>query len=632
MHQYNKTAIFPVYCTFEVFTEIMATRIGDLLLHDESTEGDYLLDRNEETLKLINKKSKDVSKSCLTCCGNPYRIQFVIKSKGALIVLMWAFLLHCVIPISMSIHLLSLSINAIRKKAHLPKYVSNIIYTTLFVLYPVMGWVADAKIGRYKALKYSIMCIFAAGLCIVLGYSFHIVTYHVSHPFSFKLIAAVLLATGVLLNVCGFACFDANVIPFLTDQILGASGDKLSALIHWYFWLSAICDGINNIVQISSLIVGNRYLTFVTLLVHLVCTLIVLISCFTVKKWLDVTPKITNPIKLIFKVIVYTVKNKQPRKPSAFVFCSNRTHSRIEYGKKIFGGPFSEEQVEDVKTTLRLLPFIFLSVAFGLQSNPFNYTTKLQQPSIKMTNFNRIVLSLTEDSAIYYSIFTLIFLTVYHTVLFPLFHKYIPSVLKRIGFGLMLTAISLLYLCLLDLTAQSTNKYKHDMCLLEHSSYTERNEVKLSFYWGLPAILLRAFGEVFVATFSVEFLIAQAPEPMKGVMVGLWFFFYSAVRLFSINIYLAFKPISPTAYPSCIFYYNMTKTILCFLLVLLYVKFSSRYQFRTRNIPDEYRQQIEEYFDKYGGTVDTSTNVSSSYSAPAFVEYNNNNDDSCNYN
>ena len=599
----------------------MAARIDDLLLHDESTERDHLMDRNEETLKLIKIQSKDVSKSCLTCCGNPYRIQFVIKSKGACIVLMWALLLHSVIPISMSIHLLSLSINALRTKADLPKYVSSIIYTALFALYPFMGWVADAKIGRFRALKYSMMCIFTAALCIVFGYSFHIASYHVPHPFPLKLIGAILLASGVVLNVCGFACFDANVIPFLTDQILGASGDKLSALIHWYFCLSAISDGINNIVQYISLIFGNRYLTFGTLLVHLMCTLIVLISCFALKKSLDVTPKITNPIKLIFKVIVYTVRNKHPEKPSAFVFCSNKIHSRIEYGKKIFGGPFSEEQVEDVKTTLRLLPFIILSVAFGLQSSPFNYTKKLQQPNMKMDNFTKIVLSTAEDSAIYYSIFTIIFLTVYHTVLYPLFNKYIPSVLKRIGFGLTLTAVSLLYLCLLDLAAQSTNKYKHDMCLLANSSYVERNDIKLGFYWGLPAIILRAFGEVFAAVFSVEFLIAQAPEPMKGVMVGLWFFFYSAVRLFSINIYLAFKPISPTSYPSCIFYYNMVKAVLCFLLVFLYVKFSSCYQFRTRNIPDEFRQQIEEYFDKYG-SVESSSSDSSSCSASTLIESN----------
>ena len=32
--------------------------------------------------------------------------------------------------------------------------------------------------------------------------------------------------------------------------------------------------------------------------------------------------------------------------------------TRMDYGKEKFGGPFTEEEVEDVKTVLRLLPLV----------------------------------------------------------------------------------------------------------------------------------------------------------------------------------------------------------------------------------------------------------------------------------
>ena len=579
----------------------MAARVDDLSLLIESTDQDHLLINNCETHKLAHAvKSKDNSKSSLTCCGHQYLIQY-INSKGALLVLMWGFMLHCVIPIPMSVHLLSISINTLERRdhGHLPNYASSVIYAALFVLYPVMGWIADARIGRYRALKYSIGCIFIAGMCMVFGYSFHIASHYANNSFMLKLLSAILLGLGVLLNVCGFACFDANVIPFLTDQILGASGDELSALIHWHFWFSALAAGINNVIQTISWIIGNHYLTLATIILHFLCTLVVLISCFLGKHWLDITPKITNPINLIIKVINYAIKTKSPKNRSAFTF-TGKLYSRIDYGKRQYGGPFSEEQVEDVKTTLRLLPFILLSVGFSMKSSPFSYTERLEQPSIKDNCRNRIIMFLFENSTTYYSFFTIVFLIVFHTVLYPLFHRNIPSVLKRVGFGLVLTAASLLYLSAFDIIAQSSNNYKGNVCLLANVDYEQHNKLKLGFYWGLPAIILRALGELFAATFAIEFLIAQAPGPMKGVMVGLWFFFCSALGLFSIHIYHAFKSMSPSSRPSCIFYYNFTKTVICFSLVVLYIRFASRYQFRTRNIPDSIYQHAEDYYTKYG--------------------------------
>ena len=92
----------------------------------------------------------------------------------------------------------------------------------------------------------------------------------------------------------------------------------------------------------------------------LICTsltlaLILITHC---KHWLIKEPATQSPLKLIYKVIKFAVVTKHPRCRSAFTYCEDELPSRIDFGKIKYGGPFTTEQVEDVKTFLRLLPLI----------------------------------------------------------------------------------------------------------------------------------------------------------------------------------------------------------------------------------------------------------------------------------
>ena len=62
------------------------------------------------------------------------------------------------------------------------------------------------------------------------------------------------------------------------------------------------------------------------------------------------THKATNPIKLIIQVLNYTRKHSFPERRSAFTYLDEEQPARIDFGKDKFGGPFTEEEVEDVKT------------------------------------------------------------------------------------------------------------------------------------------------------------------------------------------------------------------------------------------------------------------------------------------
>ena len=74
-----------------------------------------------------------------------------------------------------------------------------------------------------------------------------------------------------------------------------------------------------------------------------------------------------NPYKLVYGVIRFAIKHKHPIKRSAFTYCNDERPSRIDYGKQSYGGPFTTEQVEDVKSLLNIAKvLISLGPAFLL--------------------------------------------------------------------------------------------------------------------------------------------------------------------------------------------------------------------------------------------------------------------------
>ena len=84
--------------------------------------------------------------------------------------------------------------------------------------------------------------------------------------------------------------------------------------------------------------------------------LIVLLTISWKKRhWFYVEPGHTNPYKTVFKVIKFAKKHKYPLQRSAFTYGDNYLPSRIDFAKQRYGGPFTTEQVENVKTFVRIV-------------------------------------------------------------------------------------------------------------------------------------------------------------------------------------------------------------------------------------------------------------------------------------
>ena len=62
-----------------------------------------------------------------------------------------------------------------------------------------------------------------------------------------------------------------------------------------------------------------------------------------------------NPYKLVYRVIKFAKPHTNPIRLSAFTYCEDELPSRLDLGKEKYGGPFTTEQVEDVKAFLGIL-------------------------------------------------------------------------------------------------------------------------------------------------------------------------------------------------------------------------------------------------------------------------------------
>ena len=240
-----------------------------------------------------------------------------------------------------------------------------LLYYVIISTYLVIGIVADICIGRYKIIVVSIYCSFAGWivLCVPL---------YITHKYAH----ITLLTVGYLLATVGAAGIQSIAVPFNIDQMIGATADQLSTIIYWHAFGYPLGQSM---VKISSCFITDIvYQQSLSICVSGAAIIIVMVTYYLFRHHLDTTPLLTNPVKLIFKVLNYARKNKYPRLRSALTYWEESAPSRLDLGKDKYGGPFTEEEVEDVKTFFRFVPL--LVCIFGFTS----VTIIMHVPSVKV--------------------------------------------------------------------------------------------------------------------------------------------------------------------------------------------------------------------------------------------------------
>ena len=428
-------------------------------------------------------------------------VSWPFNSKCALIVPAW-------MPLVCSVFLLYMYL-----PTSLPFPGSNYMYYMVGVLavlcYPVVGWLGDAYFGRYKNVNFSIWVSWIATLvsaAAVILHRYVLSDNETAHTiFTYAIYPALY---GLL--VFGSAGIYVNLLPFGCDQLQGASSQDLKSFVHWFTWAIVVSSCVNTLL--STVLTKHPAILGA---IPAVCMTVMVCSNLILRKYFVIEPPSPNPLVKIYHILRFAYRNKHPRQRSAFTYFEEGIPSRIDLAKTKYGGPYTHEQVENMKSFFRVAVLtlaiggissnvVFLPISLR---NHFNHSMNMSmkmQPLYTLLSFLPVI--------IFVPFVELVLYKVKYRCFFSL------TTFRRAGVGAVLVIISILGYLALDTTGHFIT-HGDVPCILTANASSPTLDI--DFRWLTVPAALNGMGLLFVDTAAFEFIAAQTPYGMKGIFFGL---------------------------------------------------------------------------------------------------------------
>ena len=351
-------------------------------------------------------------------------------SKGAVLVLVWTLLTIVGNRISYDV------MDALNSKDRdMIPFLIQATGISVFVVAPFFGWLADAKLGNYKVVKVATTVSWLASVLVCL---FTLLYYNTSLSSDQNVAArTVLLVMISIFQWTGTVIIFLNCFQLSLEQIPDASAENITSLIAWFVLTLAagffMGDTIKDLM-LACVSYNQSDLYQVLTVISVVSTSVNFISFHLIlPKWLIIEPKSPQSLKNIYRVLKFAAKHKAPVNRSALTYWEENIPSRLDLGKSRYGGPFTTEQVEDVKTFFKILSvsmgIFFTMFALGVQEhNPFWAETFIVNVRLDVCKANGLFLFTLHP--FWCGILTVL---AFELLLYPCFRHRLPSSIKRIG-------------------------------------------------------------------------------------------------------------------------------------------------------------------------------------------------------
>ena len=346
----------------------------------------------------------------------------------------------------------------------------------------VGGLVADWFTGKYKLILY-ISIVYCIGHLLLSMFDTNL------SGFSFGIIVVAIGAGGIK------SCVSANV----GDQFDASNQDLLSKVYGWFYF------AINAGSMISTILIPYTYKNYGAKwafgIPGILMALATIIFFSGRKKYVRVPPQGVNRNNLVF-ITWYALTNLNKKKPG---------QSMLDIAK----GTYDPEKVEGIKAVYRVMAVFFFALAFWAVwdqclSEWVLYAEKMNRSiNLGFTTFT----ILSGQVSTVNTIFLLSFIPVFNYWVYPALDKrgFKTTPLRRLGFGLFLTALSFIIIAII------------------HSNIDAGGSP--SIWWQVLAYGVLSAAEVLVSITGLEYAYTHSPKSMKSTMTGIWFLVVSAGNL-----------------------------------------------------------------------------------------------------
>ena len=388
----------------------------------------------------------------------------------------------------------------------------------LYILFPVLGYLGE-RFCRYKVIK-------AGETLILISYSINFISLILLTTFNqnidkFQYYIYTSYAFCLILSLCGYGLHVANVLQFGASQLQFASSDDFAAFARWTIFTFLVSSSVVELTLAilstyppftiyQGLLAINGFVLFLLI--------IVVVTSYKLKHlMIFVPPPHIDGIKIIWRVMRFAWKYKKPLQPSAFTYCDGPP-SRLDLAKERYGGPYTTVQVEDVKSFwyLLLIPLChYLNTFYSSTLVLGNYYSKCiidEKVSKQGTAVNIVV----NFSSAVSKVIAMIGLLIIQLLIVPFFSRYIPNLLRRMWIGLFFFILSSV-----SVTVISVNVAK-SLSNTNHTNDTHQlcsNNIWPYYVFIVPEVLT-GIGMLISLASQVEFIFAQAPCTMQGILIG----------------------------------------------------------------------------------------------------------------
>ncbi|CAN8096793.1 unnamed protein product [Discula destructiva] len=388
------------------------------------------------------------------------------------------------------------------------------------------GWLADAKLGRYKTIHIAIAVGMVAHVILVAAASPGVIVHQKNSLAAF--------IVGMLTLCVGTGLFKANVSPLLAEQnhdrrmyvktlksgervIVDPAVTNTRLFLYFYFAIN-----VGSLVGQISMVYVEKYVGFwLAFLLPTVLFIACPIILFIMKKHYTLTPPTGSVLGKAFSVFGMAMRGKwltvfnPPKFKREFTWDAVRP-SKIPEPERPQWMTYDDEWVDELRRGLKACKvFLFLPIFF-LAYNQMTNNLTTQAATMQLNGVpNDLIQNLNPISIV---------------ILIPILDRFVYPGLRRLGFNftpIKRMASGFLFSALSMVAAAVMQYYIYKMSPCGYYTTNRLEDGETECYapinvWAqcLPYVLV-GISEIFTNTTSLEYAFSKAPDNMKSIVMAV---------------------------------------------------------------------------------------------------------------